>query len=181
MDIPPGVSGVAGGLISVALLGWLSARAARRGAEIVEGRLLLRYSAGIRLIGWLGLAFGLFILFAVGQSTTAESPWMKWGVGGGLFLACLSLLLEFLYVRISFDDEAIYTSSPWRKSRRIPWGALRGYDYSDTNRWHILKTEGFGTVRLSVLLSGLQTFHEAVLKQAEVEGIENWRHQGRPL
>jgi hypothetical protein len=81
-------------------------------------------------------------------------------VGGTLLLISLYVFLEAQFVRVEFDDEFIYTFSPWRKRRVIPWCAVAGYSYSAVNRWHILKTRGNGSVCLSELLSGLATMRE---------------------
>jgi len=72
----------------------------------------------------------------------------------------LALFLEFQFVHVEFDKEFIYAFSPWRKRRVIPWSAVVGYSYSAVNRRHILKTRGYGSIRLSDLLSGLGTMRE---------------------
>lgn len=174
MDIPPGASGVVGGLISIALLQLFANRAARRNAEAVGGKQVLRYGSGVRMMGWIALVLGLSALY-VASLGTAEGPAVRWTGAGCFFAACLMLFLEFRCVAIWIDGDGIETRSPWRKARRIPWTAVRSYGYSDVNYWHRLTTEGFGIVRVSSLLSGVESLHEILLTRAEVQGIEHWR------
>ena len=73
--------------------------------------------------------------------------------------ACTSFV-EMHFVHVEFDENSIYTFAPSRGRHVIPWSDVVGYHYSAVNRWHILKTHGHGSIRLSELLSGLGTMRE---------------------
>jgi hypothetical protein len=111
------------------------------------------------MAGWCCLAVGSFIAYAALRAS-AEQRVLAACLGGALFLVSLYIFLETQFVLIEFDDNFIYTFSPWRKRRLVPWSAVVGYSYSAVNRWHILKTRGYGSIRLSALLSGLGTMSE---------------------
>jgi hypothetical protein len=151
-------SGVIGGIVATLLLLWLASRAVRA-ARFRGGRYVVEYGLPVRVAGWFALALGVFIAYAASQASPDQRI-LAACVGGTLFLACLALFLEFHFVRIEFDDEFIYTFSPWRKRRVIPWSAVSGYSYSAVNHWHILETPGCGSIRLSGLLSGLGTMRD---------------------
>ena len=70
----------------------------------------------------------------------------------------VALLLEFYLVRIEFDDYSIYTRSPWRPQRRIPWYEVMSYSFSVASQWYVFRTRSMGAIRLSVYLSGLGSF-----------------------
>jgi len=127
-------SGVIGGIVATLLLLWLASRAVRA-ARFRGGRYVVEYGLPVRVAGWFALALGVFIAYAASQASPDQRI-LAACVGGTLFLACLALFLEFHFVRIEFDDEFIYTFSPWRKRRVIPWSAVSGYSYSAVNHWH---------------------------------------------
>jgi hypothetical protein len=111
------------------------------------------------MAGWCCLAVGSFIAYSA-LHASANQHVLAACLGGLLFLVSLYIFLETQFVRIEFDDNLIYTFSPWRKRRLVPWSAVVDYSYSAVNRWHILKTRGYGSIRLSALLSGLGTMSE---------------------
>jgi len=93
-------------------------------------------------------------------STSVDQRILAAFVGGALFLAALFLFSEFQFVRLEFDEKRIYTFSPWRKRRAIPWSAVCDDSFSKVNQWHVLKTRGYRSIRLSRLMSGLGTMRE---------------------
>jgi hypothetical protein len=151
-------SGVIGGVLAALLVSWLATRAIRS-ARFRSGRYVVEYCIPVRVAGWFALAVGMFGVYAASRASPDQRV-LAACVSGAMFLACVALFLEFHFVHIEFDDEFIYTFSPWRKRRIIPWSSVAGYSYSAVNRWHILKTRGYGSVRLSELLSGLGTMRE---------------------
>ena len=151
-------TGVIGGVLATLLMTWLVTRATPA-ARLRSGRYVVEYRLPAKIAGWSFLAIGFFIAYAASRAS-ADQRVLAACVGGTLFLISLYVFLEGQFVRVEFDDEFIYTFSPWRKRRVIPWSAVAGYSYSAVNRWHILKTRGNGSVRLSELLSGLGTMRE---------------------
>jgi hypothetical protein len=151
-------SGVVGGVLATLLMTWLATRAVRA-ARLQGGRYVVEYRLPVRIVGWFCLALGIFIAHAASQ-TSADQRIIAACVGGVMSVACIAVFVEFHFVHIEFDDQFIYTFSPWRKRRVIPWTAIVGHSYSAVNRWHILKSRGYGSIRLSELLSGLGSMRE---------------------
>jgi len=158
--------GIIGGVIATVLLIWLAGRA-KKEAVNRSGRFVLEYGRAVKVLGWVLGLFGVGMLF-VAPHASKDQTVIAWVVCGALFAAGACLLAEFHLVRIEFDEEFIYTFSPWRRSRIIPWNEVIDSAYSGMNRWHILKTQKSGSVRLSVLLSGLGTMANRL---AEKSGI----------
>ncbi|MGV3658667.1 MAG: hypothetical protein ACO1TE_00735 [Prosthecobacter sp.] len=72
-----------------------------------------------------------------------------------LFVALvLPLHLETFGVRIAWDEQNIYTRSPWRKSRTIPISSIQSCDYSASMQWYRIRTASHGIIRVSHLMSG---------------------------
>lgn len=151
-------SGVVGGLLATLLMSWLVTRAVPT-AKVRRGHHVVEYRLPAKIAGWCVAAIGFFIAYAASQAS-ANQRVIAAVVGVLSLLMSVYMLLEVHFVRVEFDDEFIYTFSPWRKRRVIPWSAVVGYSQSALNRWHILKTRGHGSVRLSDLLSGLGTMRE---------------------
>jgi hypothetical protein len=151
-------SGVVGGALAALLMSWLATRAVRA-ARFRSGRYVVEYRLPIRLVAWFCLAIGLFAAYAASRAS-ANQRVVAACVSSVMLLAGIGVFLDFHLVHVEFDDEFIYTFSPWRKRRVIPLSAVVGYRYSALNRWHILKTCGYGSIRLSELLSGLGTMCE---------------------
>ena len=70
------------------------------------------------------------------------------------------LIPEFFRTRIEFDDSTVYTFSPWRKPRAIPWSAFLSAMPSATMYWTTFETNGFGAVRVHDWLEGAAEFKE---------------------
>jgi uncharacterized membrane protein YfcA len=151
-------SGVIGGVVGILLVSWLATRAVSA-ARFRNGRYIVEYRLPAKIAGWCCLAVGSFIAYSA-LHASANQRVLAACVGGVLFFVSLYIFLETQFVRIEFNDTFIYTFSPWRKHRLVPWSTVVDYSYSAVNRWHILKTRGHGCIRLSELLSGLGTMRE---------------------
>jgi len=150
--------GVIGGVITVFLMTALL-QTVRQTARSVGSRQILEYGRPMRVLGVAMLLLGLLLLYAA-SCASAEARAAAWtacslGAASGLWV-----FLEFFFVRIEFDDESIYTTSPWRRKRRIPWSDIVTCRYSNVNRWHVIKTRTHGTLRVSTYLSGIGSFLE---------------------
>jgi hypothetical protein len=152
-------SGVIGGIVAALLVSWLATRCAVSAARFTNGRYVVEYGLRAKMVSWCCLAVGSFIAYGASHPS-ANQHVLAACLAAGLFLVSLYIFLENQFVRIEFDDNFIYTFSPWRKRRVVPWSAVVGYSYSALNRWHILKTYSYGSIRLSELLSGLGTMRE---------------------
>jgi hypothetical protein len=151
-------SGVVGGMLATLLITSLATRAVSK-ARVRSGRYIVEYRLPAKVAGWCFLSIGLFIAYAASRAS-ADQLVIAACAGGTFFLLSAYIFLESQFVRIEFDDEFIYTFAPWRRRRVIPWSNVTGYSYSAMNRWHILRTSGYGSIRLSELLSGLGTMRE---------------------
>jgi hypothetical protein len=158
MDASNFPSGVVGGTLAALLMSWLAMRVARA-ARSRSGRYVVEYRLPVRLVAWFCLAIGLFAAYAASRASPNQRI-VAACVSSVMLLAGIGVFLDFHLVHVEFDDEFIYTFSPWRKPRVIPWSAVVDYRYSALNRWHILKTRNYGSIRLSELLSGLGTMRE---------------------
>jgi hypothetical protein len=150
--------GVIGGMFASLVLAWLTTRSVPR-ARFRNGRFIVEYRLPAKIVAWFSLAGGLFIVYVASRASVDQRILAAF-VGGALFLAALFLFSEFQFVRIEFDEKRIYTFSPWRKRGGIPWSAVCGDSFSKVNQWHVLKTRGYRSIRLSRLMSGLGTMRE---------------------
>ena len=66
--------------------------------------------------------------------------------------------LEFFKTRIEFDAKYVYTFSPWRKPRVIPWAVIMSCKYSPIRKWNTFDTFGYGSLRVSDLMEGKDAF-----------------------
>jgi hypothetical protein len=127
-------TGVIGGVLATLLMTWLVTRAIPA-ARLRSGRYVVEYRLPVKIAGRSFLAIGFFIAYAASRAS-ADQRVLAACVGGTLLLISLYVFLEAQFARVEFDDEFIYTFSPWRKRRVIPWCAVAGYSYSAVNRWH---------------------------------------------
>lgn len=131
-----------------------------------EGQLkILEYSMPARIMGSVFvILFGAFLVFALLKAKPEEIR-IVWGVVGSLFLISLFIFIEFFRVKISYDQNMIYTQSPWRDSREIPWPDVSGASFSQVNKWYLLKTDHHGNIRASVYLMGISTLVEELKRR----------------
>jgi hypothetical protein len=152
------------GAIIGGLAMWLLMRSVRRTARQSGSRSVLEYGPMIRGLGVVLLIVGGFLLFAASRAS-ADQRQLAWIVSGALAGAAVYFFIEVFFVRIEFDDTWIYATSPWRADRAIPWSDITECRYSHINRWHVIRTRDNGTLRLSVYLSGVDTFLERVARR----------------
>lgn len=170
------MTGIIGGIIATLLLGWLASRA-KRDATTRTGRLVVEYGRAVKAVGWFFGLLGIFVLY-VAAHASEDQKLIAAVTGGCMFTATMALFAEFHFVRVEFDTDAIYTFSPWRRGRVISWDDVTGYGYSETNRWHILHTVDSGSIRLSILLSGLGSMADQLQKRKIL--ANNSRLDNRP-
>jgi hypothetical protein len=157
----PIISGVIGALLTGVILSWAS-----RSASSARTDGLLRYSGRMRAVavGLLGIA--LFI----GYGALHASPDQRLiaGVVGMTALTCgIWFVVEAFSFRGRVTETHLVVRSSWRGVREVPWEAVEGYSFSDLNQWHVLHTRGYGKVRLSVYLEGVDQVAEQLERQAE--------------
>ncbi|MES2706806.1 MAG: hypothetical protein V4726_09415 [Verrucomicrobiota bacterium] len=128
---------------------------ARRESIKKAGLRVFEYTTAMKVLA------GFFVVGLCGGILFAEMPWEDPDAKHGLLAAVvingvvLGLYLEVFFVRVSWDSENIHTRSPWRRSRLIPFSAVKSCDVSHMMQWYRIRTAGFGIVRLPFLGRGI--------------------------
>jgi len=113
------------------------------------------YPKALKIFVWLGWIFTIAIAIIAAFTARGDDFWPA--------ILCILLFvglilplhLEAYFVTITWDDETIYTRSPWRRSRTIPLSSVRHCDFSQTLQWYRIRTEGYGIVRLHMFARGI--------------------------
>ena len=143
-------------LLIVLFTYWMGS-GARREVDVCLGRHVLKFGWKLMLFGCLSILISFVLFFLATKGSNSTDVWMPGTISLVFFLCGLYIILEFLFVRIEFDDKFIYTFSPWKASRTIPWSEVTSCSYSHANHWHILRTQNSGVIRISDYLSGRVT------------------------
>lgn len=126
-------------------------------AAFRDGKHWVEYSRVFKrlaLLGMLPVPLLLCAWFFVAPGDQAPLVWLA-----GIFAVLDGLLLiEFVGVRIGFDDEKIYCFSGWRKRRVIPWTELTSCSFSEAAKWWVIETRNAGKIRIHEFTSGRETF-----------------------
>lgn len=160
-NFQPIITGVVGALLTGAILSWAS-----RGASSARTDGLLRYGGRMRAV-----AVGLLGIALFGGYAALHASWdqrvIAGIVGGGMLAAGLWFVVEVFAFRGRVTETHLIIRSPWRGLREVPWEAVEGYSFSEVNQWHVLHTRGYGKVRLSVFLEGVDQVAEQLERQAD--------------
>jgi len=109
---------------------------------------ILKYGRSIRALSIFVLAVAGFMLYITFLSSNKHKL-VAYIVSGFFCLGALSFVLEAFLVNIRFDYDLIYTFSPWRRPRIIPWFAIVGFSASNFFQWTVFMTDRFGKIRIS--------------------------------
>ncbi len=146
-----------------------------RPAPSREGRVVLRYSAFLFVVGLLGLFFCGAAL-AVGVRLHLLHPGrvhplsLVWFVLFGLFF--LWMVLEYLFVRHTVTEEGMEARELFGKRVRIRWdGVVRVY-YSPLAGWFGVVDADGKVIRVSAMMLGLQEFARVMLSRVPPEVME---------
>ena len=142
--------GLVGAVLSILLLAWALRG---RGAGRDEGQ--VRYGGRMRTLALLVLAIGLGIAYAALHASPDQRV-TAFCVAGPLLAGAVWFVLEAFLVKASVSPTHLTHTSPWRGTRKIPWSAITGYEFSPEMSWHVLRTTGYGKVRLSSYMSGVE-------------------------
>jgi hypothetical protein len=153
------LNGLIGGAVGCAVL-FLLLRTVQPLPARKDGKFVLFFGRAIRFFGVAALCLGTFFLYAAAHSSPDQRV-LAWSVAGTLAAGSFYLFLEVWFVRIEFDEQFIYATSPWRGKRQIPWEAVEALEYSERNQWFVLKTTDQGSVRISIFRSG----HRVLVKR----------------
>ena len=147
------LSGLIGGLASVAICSYISAKV-RGSAE--QGT--LRYGAWLVVLGWCCLAFvglavsALFYDLDVWEKRSELLSVIGLIVGFGVGAAyCFG---EYFFTRGAYDRDGIDFCTPWTGRKTERWSDLVTVDFNATANWFLLTFRSGNKVRISTMLSG---------------------------
>ena len=153
-NVPTTLIGVT--TVSVIFLIFQSTR--RESAKFADSK-TVAYSKAMRVVViciWLLvaaiLALAIGVMLQHGDLTAAAA------LLGSFTALNLILHLEVFGVSITWDETNIYTRSPWRKPRTIPFSAVEFCDYSPLWQWYRVHTKGFGIIRVNQYMRGMHNF-----------------------
>jgi Bacterial PH domain len=132
-------------------------RSARTSARKDGNAMVVEYGRTMKIftiVFWLFVVVGVAAAYA---SASASAPLVATCVIGGFFFMVLVFHLEVFHVVIRYDADGLHLTSPWRRSRFIPWSAITGARFSSAYQWYVLSTTEHGFIRLHLFLSGLQS------------------------
>ena len=137
---------------------------------IENGRTVIKYGIAMKLFSWLSLALPLMVISFIPKVKSSDMPSVitAFCMASGI---SASLILEFNRVMISYDDKFIYTKSPWRKNRKIPWSDITNIEFSNAASWHVVFTKNNGKIRLHTGLNGLKTILLEINKHIDINGL----------
>ncbi|MCW8875641.1 MAG: hypothetical protein OQK51_01175 [Kangiellaceae bacterium] len=69
-------------------------------------------------------------------------------------------LIDFLFVKLSFNEEKIIFESPWRKKIEERWENIESVYFNDNYYWHVIIFKSQKKIRISIFLSGRLNFLE---------------------
>lgn len=160
------------GLVLGGLVLFLLLRTVRKDARLSKPKnvWIVDYGWPVRLLGITALLMGIgFVFLAIISRGSSLYLKILFGVGSGA--VCLYLFLETTLTRIEFDSAFIYTMSPWRGKRQIPWKDIVSCTYSDIHMSYKITTNQHGSLSVSRFRSGIGTFLEELCKIVKIDGF----------
>src|SRR5262245_9232326 len=147
------ISGLIGGLASVAICSYISAKV--RGSSQQR---TLRWGAWLVVLGFFCLAFvalafsALFIDADVwvdrGELFAVIALIVGFGSGAGYCFA------EYFLTRGRYDDDGVDFCTPWTGRKTERWSDLRSVELNDQMSWYVLTFRSGNKIRISTMLSG---------------------------
>jgi hypothetical protein len=160
------VSGLIGGLVSVWICTYISAKV--RGSPH-QGT--LRFGTWLVVLAWCCLSFvalaasALFIDRDVwsdrGELLAVLGLMVGFGLGAGYCFA------EYFLTRGTYDGKGIDFYTPWTGRKTERWSDLSGVDFNAQSNWYVLTFRSGSKIRLSSMLGG----HGGVLSLLEERGF----------
>jgi hypothetical protein len=147
------VSGLIGGLASVVICAYISAKV-RGSAE--HGT--LRFGAWLVVLAWCCLALAALAASALfidanvwqdrGELIAVVGLIVGFGAGAGYCFA------EYFLTRGTYDDNGIDFHTPWTGRKTERWGDLAGVELNAQSSWYVLTFRSGNKIRISSLLGG---------------------------
>jgi hypothetical protein len=154
----PLLSGLIGAVVAGLVMAWVS----RGATHHLPGH--VRYGRRMRATSLVMLAIGALIAYAALHAAASQRV-IAFFVAAPLLAGSVWFVLETFFVKAMLTATHITHTSPWRGTRTIPWSAITGYEFSSANSCHILATRGYGKVRLSTYMSGVDQVAEHLCRQ----------------
>jgi hypothetical protein len=126
----------------------------------------IRYGRRMRITSLVMLAIGTFIAYAAIHASPGQRV-IAFFVAAPLFVGSIWFVLETFFVKVALSTTHLTHTSPWRGTRSVPWSAITGYEFSTVNSCHVLSTNGFGKVRLSTYMLGVDQVAEHLSSQSQ--------------
>ncbi|HEY3898477.1 MAG TPA: hypothetical protein VGM54_07685 [Chthoniobacter sp.] len=143
------------GIVVMAVLGFLMRGAQKETLVVIGSRRKIEHSQRMRtfvILGWVFTA-GLALLAAfTARGGNVKPAVLVVALFGALFLP---LHVETFGASITWDETNIYTRSPWRRRRTVPFTAVKSCDFSPVLQWYRIHTDGHGIVRLHAYMTGI--------------------------
>ncbi len=162
--------------IIACVLSWILRPLGRFPAAERGGRRWLHYHICLKLFALIPVAAATLIFFKAAFSPLDEA--ILFSLLGLMVLAvAATLIVEFFFVKIGYDREAIHASSVWR-SRTIDWADVESLTFSPDALECTIQTRDKRTLRFMRYMSGSEEFLSAF--PAEVQPISASPHVESP-
>ena len=135
-----------------------------------------RVQAGQAVMEHTGLMRGLAVVFllvpcaicllAFVAPPKPEERWLPVYLIAGFLCLAIPIALEAYRRKLRVESDALVSESPWTGVRRIPWSEIARISYSASMSWYVIEDRGGNSVRVSAMMSGLQTLARALSERA---------------
>ena len=153
MNFRPLLSGLISAVVVGVLIWWVS----REVADLPRGQ--VRYGRRMRALSVVTLVGCLVFLLAAFHSSPSQRV-VAIFLATSLFGGSIWLVLETFFVKATVSETHLTHTSPWRGTRTVPWSAIVDVKFSELSSCHVLATAGFGKVRLSIYMLGVDRVFE---------------------
>ncbi len=117
------------------------------------------YGPALKILSAAFFPISAFITYAALQASPDQVV-LAAIIASLVWLGTLYVAYDFFFVRLSYDDEFIYHWTPIKRSRKIPWSAVKGVQYASFKQVFNLKTERYGTISVSPYADGCRALVE---------------------
>ncbi|MEO7038047.1 MAG: hypothetical protein ABI548_29030 [Polyangiaceae bacterium] len=148
------------GEIGKYLINYLIRKARRTPPNIIvlSGARTARYPVAARGFGWgllvLTAAFGGLLTYKVPQHMR-----LGFAIGTSAFIAMvLAMVVDFTRVSLTWTDQCIVFTSPWRGTRTLRWEEVTEVRFAPVAGWFVVRTRDALTIRPAMMMGGLEEF-----------------------
>jgi hypothetical protein len=156
--------GYVAGMIGVAVL---MATVSHK-AERVKGDVVIRYGAPLRAFALLSALIPIVLTIPALQASPKDQT-LAWSMVVLMTAISIYLILEFYFVRITFDDHYLHSISPWTTNRTIEWSNITSVSFSSLASWYVIKTGNHGKIRAHTGLSGLPELMKQISARCKID------------